>query len=99
MLIRFRDCRFTISIIYHNNRSDQKYVEMYEYTSIQHSNFVNIIYRKLELVEQKSVKSIYFDFKEKEKNILTLTVIIDVSSKCQVLFQIEKIKYKFKHNR
>ena len=56
-------------------------------------------YRKLELVEQKSGKSIYFDFKEKGKNILTLTVIIDVSSKCQVLFQIKKIKYKFKHNR
>ena len=56
-------------------------------------------YRKLELVEQKSVKSIYFDFKEKGKNIVTLTVIIDLSSKCQVLFQIEKIKYKFKHNR
>ena len=44
---------------------------------------------------KKSGKPIYFDFKEKGKNILTLTVIIDVSSKCQVLFQIKKIKYKF----
>ena len=51
-------------------------------------------YCKLELVEQKSGKSIYFHFKEKGKNILTLTVIIDMSSKCQVLVQIKKIAHK-----
>ena len=50
------------------------------------------------MVEQMSEKSICFDFKAKGKNFLTLTVIIDLSSKCQVLFQIKKIKYKFKHN-
>ena len=46
----------------------------------------------------KVKKSICFDFQEKGKNIITLTVIIDISSKCQVLFQIKKIKYNFKHN-
>ena len=46
----------------------------------------------------KVKKSICFDFQEKGKNIETLTVIIDISSKCQVLFQIKKIKYNFKHN-
>ena len=46
----------------------------------------------------KVKKSICFDFLEKGKNIITSTVIIDISSKCQVLFQIKKIKYNFKHN-